>query len=172
MPSVLKLPTLDHQVPHDVAVAVELLRRAHEVLGAETAALAARKTRTEVATPTIPEIRKALSTGGIAPVIVTDTIGGLPPSPRDATVYLNGASIPTFAHVQDAHLALADIDTNNATTARHGFLRKLSGSANDVLNGLGEWVPKPPTGSLYTHVQSTAATTWTVTHNFGAIGLH
>lgn len=40
-------------------------------------------------------------------------------------------------------LFLSDNSTLNATTARHGFLRKLSGNESDYLNGLGNWAAIP-----------------------------
>jgi hypothetical protein len=39
----------------------------------------------------------------------------------------------------EAALALTDITTNNASTAKHGFLKKLSNSATEYMDGTGSW---------------------------------
>lgn len=45
-----------------------------------------------------------------------------------------GRSIPT-----DATLATSDITTNNATTSKHGFLKKLSNVATEYMDGTGNF---------------------------------
>jgi hypothetical protein len=42
--------------------------------------------------------------------------------------------------VTEAKQTLADNTTNNASTSRHGYLKKLSNVATEFMNGLGEWV--------------------------------
>jgi hypothetical protein len=39
----------------------------------------------------------------------------------------------------EAALALTDVTTNDASTARHGFLKKLSNSATEYMDGTGSW---------------------------------
>jgi hypothetical protein len=39
----------------------------------------------------------------------------------------------------EAALALTDVTTNNASTAKHGFLKKLSNSATEYMDGTGSW---------------------------------
>lgn len=53
----------------------------------------------------------------------------------------NASGVPTYSNVIEDDQLLADVTTNNATVARHGYLKKLSGSATDVMNGAGNWVP-------------------------------
>jgi len=47
---------------------------------------------------------------------------------------------PTFSAVVEADVTLADVVTNNASTARHGFLPKLDNNAGHFLNGQGAQV--------------------------------
>jgi len=57
------------------------------------------------------------------------------------TVFLKQNPVGSaWANVQGKDLSLGSNTDNNATTTRHGFLPKLSGSETDVLNGAGEWV--------------------------------
>jgi len=39
----------------------------------------------------------------------------------------------------DADATLTDITTNNSSTAKHGFLKKLSNSATEYMDGSGNW---------------------------------
>jgi hypothetical protein len=39
----------------------------------------------------------------------------------------------------DANLSTSDITTNNASTSKHGFLKKLSNVATEFMNGAGNW---------------------------------
>lgn len=70
--------------------------------------------------------------------------GGLA-SPADATKFLNGATSPAYAQVKDSDLSLSDITTNNATTARHGFVPKLPNDVTQFYNGIGAF-SVPATG--------------------------
>jgi hypothetical protein len=47
--------------------------------------------------------------------------------------------------VTEAEITLADNATNNATTSAHGFLKKLSNTATEFMNGAGDWAT--PAGS-------------------------
>ncbi len=44
------------------------------------------------------------------------------------------------ANPSDATITVTDVTTNNATTGQHGFLKKLSGTASDLLNGAGNFI--------------------------------
>ena len=45
----------------------------------------------------------------------------------------------------DANLSTSDITTNDSSTSKHGFLKKLSNVATEFMNGAGNWVnPKTP----------------------------
>lgn len=59
--------------------------------------------------------------------------------PSDATKFLNGAATPVWAAVKDSDLSTSNITTNDATTAKHGFIKKLSNSALDYMDGSGNW---------------------------------
>lgn len=56
-------------------------------------------------------------------------------------------TLPDHAHeapgdggtIDEDALALTDVTTNNATTLKHGFLKKLSGSSTQFMNGVGNW---------------------------------
>ena len=41
--------------------------------------------------------------------------------------------------VTEAELALTDVTTANASTTKHGFLKKLSNAAGEVMTGTGSW---------------------------------
>lgn len=68
-----------------------------------------------------------------------------------------------YAAVTDAQLSTSDITTNNASTSKHGFLKKLSNAATDYMDGSGNWsVPAGSGGSgalvlLEQHSPSSAA---------------
>lgn len=40
----------------------------------------------------------------------------------------------------DAAITFTDVTTNNASTSKHGFLKKLSNVATEFMNGVGNWV--------------------------------
>lgn len=44
-----------------------------------------------------------------------------------------------YAAVTDAQLSTSDITTNNASTSKHGFLKKLSNVATEYMDGTGAW---------------------------------
>jgi hypothetical protein len=70
----------------------------------------------------------------------------------------------------DANLITSDITTNNATTLKHGFLPKLSGSGTQYLNGEGNWASVSGGSGLpagYSEVSFTAQVSVNVVHNFG-----
>lgn len=62
----------------------------------------------------------------------------------EAKVGVDGSAVTTsidyvMSHLTEGRLSLSDVTTANATTGRHGFLPKLSGSAAQFLDGSGAW---------------------------------
>lgn len=56
------------------------------------------------------------------------------------TVLHGSATDPAYSAVVPADIDVsADVTTGNATSGHHGFLRKLSGTATDYLDGSGAW---------------------------------
>jgi hypothetical protein len=45
----------------------------------------------------------------------------------------------TISGIDETMLSTSDITTLNATTSKHGFLKKLSGTSTDFMNGAGSW---------------------------------
>lgn len=146
MPPVLKLPTLDGQAARDVVVAIDLLRRAHEHNADVLTQLQARTAATQASIPTIQEVSAALSSGGSAPVTVTSSLGGLPPSPNDRSLFLSGTSPARYEDVRDEDLTLSDLTVNDVSVEAHGFAPKLPDDATRFLNGQGEWTSAASAG--------------------------
>jgi hypothetical protein len=74
---------------------------------------------------------------------------------------------PGYTAVTDALLSTSDITTNNASTSKHGFLKKLDNNAAHFMDGTGAW-STPSGGSsggspLLAVVSVTAAATLDVT---------
>lgn len=61
--------------------------------------------------------------------------------------------IPSFVDVTDSNLQLSDVTTNNASTTKHGFLKKLSGDNTQYMCGDGSW--KTPAFSELTGTNQT-----------------
>jgi hypothetical protein len=66
--------------------------------------------------------------------------------PNTRTV--NGQALSSDVVITDALLSVSDVTTNNATTSQHGFLKKLSGSASDFLNGEGNFAVPAGSGDM------------------------
>ena len=64
-----------------------------------------------------------------SPTLVTPALG----TPASG-VLTNATGLP------EGGLSLTDITTNNASTTKHGFLKKLSNVAAEFMNGVGDWV--------------------------------
>lgn len=47
--------------------------------------------------------------------------------------------MPLHRAATDANISFSDITTNNASTTKHGFLKKLDNSATNFMNGQGNW---------------------------------
>lgn len=56
-----------------------------------------------------------------------------------STYYGSDGTDPSWSAVTDAKLSTSDVTTNNASTTKHGFLKKLSNSALDFMDGTGAW---------------------------------
>jgi hypothetical protein len=67
---------------------------------------------------------------------------------------------PAFAQqkITERQILLSDVTTNNASTSKHGFVKKLDGNAAHFLDGTGAW--------------GTPAGSGTVTHTGGALTLN
>jgi len=71
---------------------------------------------------------------GTSPVAAT-AVGG-----TNTVLHGTTGADPTFSAVVEADVSLSDVATNNASTARHGFLPKLDNNAGHFLNGQGAQV--------------------------------
>ncbi|GAH39109.1 unnamed protein product, partial [marine sediment metagenome] len=98
----------------------------------------------------------------------TDTFVGLTDTPADFAddagklLRVDSSSgavefVSTTGIATDTFGPLTDITTNNATTGKHGFLLKLTGSTSTYLNANGAWSTPPDTGEVNT--ASNAGTT-------------
>ena len=52
---------------------------------------------------------------------------------------ITSGGVITRAQPTEANLSTSDVTTNNATTAKHGLLKKLSNNANEYMDGTGNW---------------------------------
>lgn len=80
----------------------------------------------------------AVNTGSAGAPVLFNGAGGTPSS-------MTGTNI---TGIVEAGLTLADNTTNNASTSNHGFLKKLSNSATEFMNGAGNWAT--PAGGIST----------------------
>ncbi len=76
------------------------------------------------------------SAGGSTSFGTPATSYGTPAAGAASTAIRTDATISKPA---DTDLSLVDETTQNATTARHGFLKKLDNSATNFMNGQGNW---------------------------------
>ena len=66
----------------------------------------------------------------------------------NSSIFLNGTNVflgGTF-NITDANLSMSDITTNNSSTGQHGFLKKLSGTSTQYMDGSGNWSTPSGTG--------------------------
>ena len=74
---------------------------------------------------------------------------------RVSAVKENGTAVVAT----DASLTTTDVTTNDASTAKHGFLKKLSNVSTEFMNGTGAWsAPATPGATLGTQQASTSGT--------------
>ena len=73
----------------------------------------------------------------------------------------------TVSTVTDATISTSDITTNNASTAKHGWLKKLSNVATEYMDGTGAWsVPPVTTDATLTTTDITTNNASTSKHGF------
>jgi hypothetical protein len=69
----------------------------------------------------------------------------------DHLLYLvnsSGTKTAVGTATTDATLSTSDITTNNASTSKHGFLKKLDNSSTSFMNGQGNWATPSGTGAV------------------------
>ncbi len=73
---------------------------------------------------------------------ITVTAGAVPSFATPSLALGSSAAAGSAGTVipSDATISVTDITTNNASTSQHGFLKKLSGTATDLLNGAGNFI--------------------------------
>lgn len=77
---------------------------------------------------------------------------------------LSAAQVKAILAIAEADITLADNTTNNATTSAHGFLKKLSNTATEFMNGVGNWATPASGGDLvYLGAVALTGTTASVT---------
>jgi hypothetical protein len=79
--------------------------------------------------------------------------------------YTGSSAGPTYGNPTELELSTSDITTLNASTAKHGFLKKLNNDATYYMDGTGNWsIPSGGGGgSSFTRQSHTSGTTVTVT---------
>ena len=73
--------------------------------------------------------------GAVRAAVLTASSG----TPQQYVTYIDADGVPQTAPVVDGGLSLSDVTTNNATTAKHGFLPKLPGDPTKCLLGDGTY---------------------------------
>lgn len=101
-----------------------------------------------------------------SPTITTPTIASFANATHNHENSAGGGTLD-----EDA-LALTDVTTNNSSTSKHGFLKKLDNTATNFMNGAGNWaVPATSvtfTNGITTRDLSTASGNQTIAHGLGA----
>lgn len=110
------------------------------------------------------------STGNVA----SGVHGLVPAGIDDATYFLSSSTTPNWAVVTDAVIGFTDITTNNASTTKHGFLRKLDNNASHFLNGQGNWATPSggTTGTVMVYSENVGngtTTSFSITHGLNSI---
>ncbi len=59
---------------------------------------------------------------------------------------LEAVDVTVGAAVTEAYITTSDVTTLNATTAKHGFLKKLDNDATHYMDGTGAWSTPPSAG--------------------------
>lgn len=90
-------------------------------------------------------------------VSVNDPAGS--PANRKVTI----ETVLTLA--KDTDPTFTDVTTNNASTTKHGYLKKLSGTATEFMNGAGNWATPSGSGTVVqvVNTQTGAVATGTTT---------
>lgn len=94
-----------------------------------------------------------LSTGTLAaarlPNPSASTLGGIESITAAGSKWINSIStsgVPTQTQPNESDLAFTDIVTSNSSTSKHGFLKKLTGTATQYMDGTGSWSTPAGTG--------------------------
>lgn len=91
-----------------------------------------------------------------ATVATDDKVYIFDTSATDAKKYVTTQSIANLATPDsDATVTFTDITTNNSSTSKHGFLKKLSNVATEYMDGTGAW--SAPTGTQWVKISSATA---------------
>jgi hypothetical protein len=99
-----------------------------------------------------------------AHTLTASTLLGMGSSGNAGVLTISGLSMGagTVLTASDATLTVTDVTTNNASTTAHGFLKKLSNTSTDFMNGQGNWAtPAGTSGAmilLSTQTASASAT--------------
>lgn len=123
-------------------------------------------------------------TGGIAATIVdakgdliaataADTVSRLAVGSNDTALVADSAQATglKWAAITDAMLSTSDVATNNASTTKHGFLKKLDNDPTHFMDGQGNWTLPPGSGLTQEQVEdavaalAVAGTNMTITYN-------
>jgi len=91
--------------------------------------------------------------------LTTPTIGSFANATHNHEAAAGGGQLD-----EDA-LALTDVTTNNSSTSKHGFIKKLSNTATEFMNGAGNWAV--PGGDLSITIQTTTGVTHSLTTTAG-----
>ena len=59
---------------------------------------------------------------------------------------------PSFSAVVEGDISLSDVATNDSSTSKHGFLKKLDNTATNFMNGAGNWAVPAGTGAGFTSI--------------------
>lgn len=96
-----------------------------------------------------------------AKTLTTPTIASFVNATHD---HSNAAGGGTIA---ETVITFTDVTTNNASTSKHGYLKKLSGSSTDYLGGDGNWTPLPTSVKYSGDIGDGSTTSIVVTHSLG-----
>jgi hypothetical protein len=70
-------------------------------------------------------------------IVVFSAVDWIPDKSESATDFLDGTGV--WDTIKESDLVLTDITTNNASTTKHGFLKKLDDDDTHFLDGKGSW---------------------------------
>lgn len=88
--------------------------------------------------------------------LYSSVAGGVPSS---RTITVNGTTFDLSANrtftVTDANLSTTDVTTNNSSTSKHGFLKKLSNVSTEYMDGTGNWSTPASSGAAWGSITGT-----------------
>ena len=87
------------------------------------------------------------ASGTIGTTVVADTGAS-----NNFLTAISAAGVISKAQPTEANLSTSDITTNNATTSKHGFLKKLDGLTTTFMRGDGSWAVPPDTDTGITQL--------------------